>query len=96
MYFTPYPKFVLYCIEFLRMLIVSIRGLGVCIHIYATRLLYVFFYFYPPPPKFDLPWFGGHMVAILRRWALPHHCGRVNLKVFRDILYVGLGEAHST
>lgn len=44
----------------------------------------------------DLPWFGGHVAAVLRGWALTHHCGHVNVKVFGDILYVGLSEAHST
>lgn len=44
----------------------------------------------------DLPWFGGQVAAILRRRALAHHCGHVNLKIFGDILYVWLGEAHST
>lgn len=44
----------------------------------------------------DLPWFGDHVAAVLWRWALTHHRGHVNVKVFGDILYVGLGEAHST
>lgn len=43
-----------------------------------------------------LPWFGGHVAAVLRGWALTHHCGHANLKVFGDILDVGLSEAHST
>lgn len=42
---------------------------------------------------FLLPWFGGHL--FLRGGALAHHCWHANLKVFGDVLYVGLGEADS-
>lgn len=41
---------------------------------------------------FHLPWFGSHMA--LRGGALAHHCRHANLKVFGDVLYVGLCEAH--
>ena len=42
----------------------------------------------------DLPRLGGHQ-AFLWRWTLTHHRGHLNLKVFGDVLYVGLSEAHS-
>lgn len=42
----------------------------------------------------DLPRFGSHQ-AVLWRWTLTHHRGHLNLKVFGDVLYVGLSEAHS-
>lgn len=32
---------------------------------------------------------------VLRRGALAHHCWHANLKVFGDVLDVGLGKAHS-
>lgn len=43
-----------------------------------------------------LPCFGRPVTTILWRWALTHHGGHVNLKVFGDVLYVWLGETHST